>query len=326
MSNDIIITINTELRGFKDKGYNIPGTTVITTKPPYFKPVIRIVEIDTAMDSKGRIIGSDIYPVTGGKYAFTFTAIKRFIDAGRIEFEKPDIDINPELETVTAYVRGSRFDIEGTVRVQSDGKTINITARENEITETYSKKGDELARKEKWNDERLMRYIDMNVKSYMIQLKKFAVERAISGAQARVVMKLLGMKQAYPLGDLKKPFVVLSVIPDIDMEDQRIKEVVTLNAIGLRDIYYPVGNGLPNVPHAHVTERKSVRAVSSGVSRKSLETRLPQVEDFLEFPVDRQREILRKLAMTKGVSSPLPVEHMTEDERKSFYERVHAAA
>ncbi len=319
-------TINTELSGFKDKGYNIPGTTVITTKPPFFKPVIRIVEIDTAMDQKGRIIGSDIYPVTGGKYAFTFNAIKRFIDAGRIEFEKPDIDINPELETVTAYVRGSRFDIEGTVRVQSDGKTINITARENEITETYSKKGDELARKEKWNDERLMRYIDMNVKSYMIQLKKFAVERAISGAQARVVMKLLGMKQAYPLGDLKKPFVVLSVIPDIDMEDQRIKEVVTLNAIGLRDIYYPAGNGLPHVPHAHVTERKSVRAVSSGVSRKGLETRLPQVEDFLEFPVDRQREILRKLAMTKGVSSSLPVEHMTEDERRSFYERVHAAA
>ena len=326
MSNDIIKTINTELSGFKDKGYNIPGTTVITTKPPYFKPVIRIVEIDTAMDPKGRIIGSDIYPVTGGKYAFTFTAIKRFIDAGRIEFEKPDIDINPELETVTAYVRGSRFDIEGTVRVQSDGKTINITARENEITETYSKKGDELAKKEKWNDERLMRYIDMNVKSYMIQLKKFAVERAISGAQARVVMKLLGMKQAYPLGDLKKPFVVLSVIPDIDMEDQRIKEVVTLNAIGLRDIYYPAGNGLPHVPYTHVTERKSVRAVSSGASRKGLETRLPQVEDFLEFPVDRQREILRKLAMTKGVASPLPVEHMTEDERKSFYERVHAAA
>lgn len=326
MSNDIIKTINTELSGFKDKGYNIPGTTVITTKPPFFKPVIRIVEIDTAMDPKGRIIGSDIYPVTGGKYAFTFTAIKRFIDAGRIEFEKPDIDINPELETVTAYVRGSRFDIEGTVRVQSDGKTINITARENEITETYSKKGDELAKKEKWNDDRLMRYIDMNVKSYMIQLKKFAVERAISGAQARVVMKLLGMKQAYPLGDLKKPFVVLSVIPDIDMEDQRIKEVVTLNAIGLRDIYYPAGNGLPHVPHAYVTERKSVRAVASGASRKGLETRLPLVEDFLEFPVDRQREILRKLAMTKGVVSPLPVEHMTEDERKSFYERVHAAA
>ena len=32
----------------------------------------------------------------------------------------------------------------------------------------------------------------MNVKSYIIQLKKFAVERAISGAQARVVTKLLG--------------------------------------------------------------------------------------------------------------------------------------
>ena len=326
MGNDIITTINAELSGFKDKGYNIPGTTVITTKPPFFKPVIRIVEIDTAMDSKGKLIGSDIYPVTGGKYAFTFTAIKRFIDAGRIEFEKPDIDMNPEFETVTAYVRGSRFDIEGTVRVQSDGKTINIPAREIEITETYGKRGDELARKEKWKEERLRRYIDMNVKSYMIQLKKFAVERAISGAQARVVTKLLGMKQAYPFGDMKKPFVVLSVIPDIDMEDQRIKEVVTLNAIGLRDIYYPAGSALPHVPHAHVAERRSVRAVSSGVSRKGLETRLPQVEDFLEFPVDRQREILRKLAMTMGVSSPLPVEHMTEEERKSFYERVHAAA
>lgn len=326
MGNDIISTINAELSGFKVKGYNIPGTTVITTKPPFFKPVIRIVEIDTAMDSKGRITGSDIYPVSGGKFAFTFTAIKRFIDAGRIEFDKPDIDINSEFETVTAYVRGSRFDIEGTVRVQSDGKTINIPAREFEITETYGKKGDELAKKEKWTEERLRRYIDMNVKSYMIQLRKFAVERAISGAQARVVTKLLGMKQAYPFGELKKPFVVLSVIPDIDMEDQRIKEVVTLNAIGLRDIYYPAGSGLPHVPHVHAVGQRSVKSVSSGASRKGVEARLPYVEDFLEFPVERQREILRKLAIKKGVSSPLPVEHMTEEERKSFYERVHAAA
>jgi hypothetical protein len=53
---------------------------------------------------------------------------------------------------------------------------------------------------------------------------------------------------------------------------------------------------------------------------------LPQVEDFLEFPVDRQREILQKLAMSKGISSPLPVKDMTEEERKSFYERIHGAA
>jgi hypothetical protein len=326
LGSDIISTINSELSSLKERGYNIPGTTVITTKPPFFKPVIRIVEIDTVMDSRGKIIGSDIYPVTGGKYAFTFTAIKRFIDAGRIEFGKPDIDINQEFETVTAYVRGSRFDIEGTVRVQSDGKTINIPAREFEITETYSKKGEELARNEKWTEERLRRYIDMNVKSYMIQLRKFAVERAISGAQARVVTKLLGMKQAYPLGDMKRPFVVLSVIPDIDMEDQRIKEVVTLNAIGLRDIYYPAGSSLPQVPHAHLPEPRSAKAVATGISGKGSETRLPQVEDFLEFPVERQREILRKLSMTKGVSCSLPVENMTEEERKTFYERIHEAA
>jgi hypothetical protein len=326
LGNDIISTVNSELRSLKDRGYNIPGTTVITTKPPFFKPVIRIVEIDTAMDSRGKIIGSDIYPVTGGKYAFTFTAIKRFIDAGRIEFGKPEIDINSEFETVTAYVRGSRFDIEGTVRVQSDGKTINIPAREFEITETYSKKGEELARNEKWTEERLRRYIDMNVKSYMIQLRKFAVERAISGAQARVVAKLLGMKQSYPLGDLKKPFVVLSVIPDIDMEDQRIKEVVTLNAIGLRDIYYPAGGSLPQVPQAHVSEQKGIRACETRVMNGNRETRLPQVEDFLEFPVERQKEILRKLAVTRGISSSLPVENMTEEERKSLYERIHEAA
>jgi hypothetical protein len=326
LGNDIISTINSELRSLKDRGYNIHGTTVITTKPPFFKPVIRIVEIDTAMDSRGKIIGSDIYPVTGGKYAFTFTAIKRFIDAGRIEFGKPEIDINSEFETVTAYVRGSRFDIEGTVRVQSDGKTINIPAREFEITETYSKKGEELARNEKWTEERLKRYIDMNVKSYMIQLRKFAVERAISGAQARVVAKLLGMKRAYPIGDLKKPFVVLSVIPDIDMEDQRIKEVVTLNAIGLRDIYYPAGSSLPQIPQTHVSEQKGLKACEMRVMNGNRETRLPQVEDFLEFPVERQREILRKLAMTKGISSSLPVENMIEEERKSFYERIHEAA
>jgi hypothetical protein len=160
----------------------------------------------------------------------------------------------------------------------------------------------------------------------MVQLKKFAVERAISGAQARVVAKLLGMKQAYLLGDLKKPFAILSVIPDIDMEDQRIKEVVTLNAIGLRDIYYPTGSALPHVPHAHAAGPRSVRAVSSGVLPKGIETMLPQVEDFLEFPVERQREILLKLAKTKGISSPLPVEQMTEEERKSFYERMHTAA
>jgi hypothetical protein len=186
-------------------------------------------------------------------------------------------------------------------------------------------KKDELTKKEKWTEERLRRYIDMNVKSYMIQLKKFAVERAISGAQARVVTKLLGMKQAYLLGEVKKPFIVLSVIPDIDMEDQRIKEVVTLSAIGLRDIYYPAGSTLPHVPHAHMSEQRNVRSVSSGASRKSIEAGLPHVEDFLEFPVERQRKILRKLATMKGVSSSLPVEHMTEEERKSFYERIHAA-
>lgn len=318
MANDIIVVVNEELASLKEKGFNIPGASVITAKPPLFKPVLRIVEINVKEGSQ------DIYPVTGGKHALAFTAIKRFIDAGRIEFDSPQVKIDKDLEVVEAFVRGSRFDIEGTVRFQCDGKSIDLNAREVEITETYRKKAEYMSKKERWTAERTENYIALNVRGYMIQLKKFAVERAISGAQARVVSKLLGMKQAYTLEELQRPFVIISVVPDIDMEDTRIKEIVSLNALGLRDALYPTGAGFPALPLVQASP-KAIPAQIVETSKASSTAGLPQLADFREFSERRQRTILDTLSSRKGMPLPKPATDLTAVELINWYEQLVAA-
>ena len=61
----------------------------------------------------------------------------------------------------------------------------------------------------------------------MIEKRKFAMEMAITGAQARVVTKLLGLKPAYTIEELRKPFVIVSMHLVVNMKDADIKRMVT---------------------------------------------------------------------------------------------------
>ena len=243
--SEVITAINKELDQYKTKGYNVVGVTTIYEKPEFMTPVVKVFQISPDTSA------GEVYPLPGGKYGLSSLAYNKFRLAGRIEFEEVQggaiiVREGPDGVEVTARAIGKRPELEGSYKREYDEKTINFRAREERVRVTYTAK----AKKEHpdWKDDRVKQYVEHMVQDYMRGLKTFANEIALSGAQARVITKLLGLKKHYTREELSRPFVVVSVIPEIDMKDPEIKRMVTAHLMGISSDLYPTATGVAQMP------------------------------------------------------------------------------
>ncbi|MBA4372267.1 MAG: hypothetical protein C0402_05345 [Thermodesulfovibrio sp.] len=243
-SEKILDRINTALREYAQQGFNVPGVTIITEAPDFMKPSIRIVQIDTIIPH-GKTSNDHIYSVGGGKFAFGRLAIQEFAAAGRINLRivsTSAVRIHGA-QSYTAKVMGERYEVDGAPKNIEDEKTYNLTIRAEEMVMKY----EERAQKDhpEWSAEQKREFVAKQVKKVMIEKHKFAGEMAITGAQARVVTKMLGLKPAYALQELKKPFIIVAMTPVVDMHDPDIKRMVTSAMLGIRDVLYPTPAPVP---------------------------------------------------------------------------------
>ncbi|NOZ68511.1 MAG: hypothetical protein GXP46_04550, partial [Deferribacteres bacterium] len=95
-----------------------------------------------------------------------------------------------------------------------------------------------------WSEEKKRRRVEESTKNYILSQNKFKYEIALTGAQSRVVSKLLGLKSTYTLEELKRPFVIVAMVPDWDRNDPEIKRMVTARMLGFSEQLYP-STGLP---------------------------------------------------------------------------------
>ncbi|MGD1075674.1 MAG: hypothetical protein ABR903_06300 [Thermodesulfovibrionales bacterium] len=327
--NRSLVEINKTLKGYLQQGYNIPGVTTITERPDFMQPGVRIVQIETAME-KGS--DNDIYHISGGRYGFGKPAIVKFINAGRVDIKILDLKIEKGngIARYTAKVSGERFELDGSPKRVEDVKSYDLIVREEAIRLTY----DENAAKEHlgWTEEQRTTYVDKCVKKVMIEKRKFAAECAVTGAQARVVQKLLGLKSAYPLDVLKKPFVIIAMTPVVDMKDRDIKMMVTANMLGIRDVLYPHATAERPLylPHEELTLPDDIledlRIDEGSVTAAPIPDMKEAVQcsgDFEDYPRGVKENILKGLVSDADTSAKLSV--MEDEELVDLYHRLKVA-
>ena len=161
---------------------------------------------------------------------------------------------------VTCSVAGSIRRPDGTNRTEVDSKTISLKDEEDK----YRMEAEEKARNgildprqveaaeklysgkrfqatNKYNkpvtgfliDEKdRKKYIDRYVRTNLAQLRKTWAEKAMTGAKLRVIRSLLGMKGTYTMEELKKPFVIPTVVFTPNYNDPMVQQIMMLQAMG----------------------------------------------------------------------------------------------
>jgi hypothetical protein len=324
-SKNEIEDLNKQLKDYQTKGYNIPGTTVLReTSADFLRPTIRLVTLNP------NIKEGDIYEVSGGKCAFGRPAIQKFADAGRIELSIPQngtrIERGPKLERCIARVVGERYDLDGALKRIEDEKSLDLIA----IAESlYNKNMGKVSRNHpKWSLAQKEEFVESYVSEVMVDKRKFAPEMAITGAQARVVTKLLGLKPAYTREELTKPFVIISVELVVDMKDPATRQMVTAHMLGIREAIFPqsVQSAYVSPPAESIREVEVIKdpaLVTASVS--PLPVRPANADDnFLDYPRAMREAIVRRLPGAQSFEKD--IHNLPDTELSSLYGSLKKAA
>ncbi|MEC4685385.1 MAG: hypothetical protein VST71_06610 [Nitrospirota bacterium] len=316
---EVISELNHRLAEYRKTGYNIPGISTLVVKPPHLAPVIKIVHIDTSYHSK------DIYPVGGGKYAFSRDGIQKFRIAGGIEFVgHPGGDYVPIRNGILVRAMGRRFDPDGNTKIEVDGKMIDLEAREEDKRLTSRKKIDQ--EHKDWSEEKKRRRVEESTKNYILSQNKFKYEIALTGAQSRVVSKLLGLKSTYTLEELKRPFVIVAMVPDWDKNDPEIKRMVTARMLGFSEQLYPNTSrpnndpapdcAAPPVFYPEESDRDTAHTGSSN-SENLVE------EDFIDYPRAFQVRIIKKIIDLRNIpADTFPIDSLDSRELMELFNKL----
>ena len=238
--SQIVKETNEKLQSYLKLGYNIPGATSVELKPYMLRPYIELISVDTDPD------GGDIRAINAGKYELTAQALKRFRIAGNITFSEPK---TTEIRTnfIEVEVTGKRFKLNGMADFHPDKKSLGLddyeTYQRSEATKRVNS-ADSL-HKDKARDEKAA-VIEGMVAEAVASRKAYLRECAVTGAQNRVILKLLGLKAAYSMEELKKPFVIVSMVPDTNNEDldPQVKLALACRALEVAEMMYPTARGI----------------------------------------------------------------------------------
>lgn len=324
--------LNEQLKDYQSKGYNIPGTTVIRETADFMRPVIRIVHVNSTIP-EGKTANDDIYSVGGGKFAFGRSAIQNFSDAGRIDLRVPlaatRVEKGPNIDRYIAAVVGERYEADGSLKRLEDQKSLDLVIRSEELRIKCREKVEK--DHSKWSLVEKQEYVERYMEKVRIEKHKFAMECAITGAQARVVTKLLGLKPAYTLAELRKPFVIISMQLVVNMQDADIKRMVTAHMLGIKETIYPQAAQAPYVSPAVTsigevgTERKTVpESLSLGTPDGAVRKAANIPDGFDDYPRAMKESIIKRLLGTSSLAGRLG--EMEDPELAKLYGALKEAA
>lgn len=168
-----------------------PTETVMTTMNPFLTIYANVLRVD---------IEADTYEVDGGKRAPNARFLSRVAAGAGISFThaiRLDGGSDPALANMTVVAEMRRPD--GSMIRTTGTKRVSALAY---VVQMYGAG---------WKE-------NPKAVKFYTQFCKFVAERAETGAKARAIRGLLGMKAAYALEELKKPFI----IPQIQMNAEAI--------------------------------------------------------------------------------------------------------
>jgi len=196
----------------------------------YDKVTIEVIRIDP--DPKN----GDVYEISRGKLVPAKRPLEAISDALGIVWDPKTTGI------VESTSRKSRAKATGAMRrpngewvIRSDEKTVDLDAIEEEQRIKYEKEAEkgrpywDNGQKSytKWkSSEEKKKWIYQQIRESMLSYRKFKDERALTGAEERVIRKFVALKNFYTPAELSKPLAFPRVIPDTSkmLENPEIRQ------------------------------------------------------------------------------------------------------
>ena len=213
------------IQKFESAKYLVLAPLELGPIPAMHTPMASVVRIDPAPDQ------GDVYELQG-KFAYSKAALDRISAAAGISW-LPEMcgrtDSGQDPEIVRFRMAGKRKELDGQWRVVVREYEFDLKAREQELWDTIPKREwiTKIADKAKRD-----KAIAETVAKDMVQLRKFKVQRAESGAANRVVRVFLGIKAHYTREQIARPVVVPKLVFTPDYSDPEVKRFMLAEATG----------------------------------------------------------------------------------------------
>jgi hypothetical protein len=337
-----IEVVNTAIEDYKKKGCNIVGNLVLTREPEYMTPILSVVQL------KIKVEDGDVYPIAGNKYGISSAGIRKFRIAGQVKFRgNPKVGFDPNKHTtVRAFVIAYRIDIDGTVQEQSGSKTFDLVVREEEVRMKYTKmwEEDKYGKFKGKSEADKHLFVEKNTKEVMLPKRKFVEDICVTGAESRAIIKLLGLKSAYTMEELQKPFVFITMRPETDWLDLPLKRTIMAGWNATRFDMYPSGyrddcRAIPDrayesfdcsVEEDLALEQAGKEAADIEQSQESLITHEPTPVPksvsvgFINFPRKTREQVVQKLMERTGKKVEKPVSDLSSEDLVKLYDQLAA--
>ncbi len=329
----------------KEGAYNVLVPTVtIQEISPMHKPVLEIVQINTEPK------GGEIYEIVkgSGDWSLNSTALSKISFAAGLLWNarncrRTDNGSNPKITSyqAEAFVRKE----DGTYMPVNREYQLDLEVIEEEIRTSWETKSQDLAKKEKWTEEKRKDFVEKYVKRDMLQKRKFRLQLAQTGAMARVIKFIFGLKGTYKIEELKKPFIVPKIVFAPDVNDPQVKAMLMKQGLDATALLFgPQDQGLTQkweqLEH-HTgedvsedvidTEGKEVVAqditttVDAGVKKEEPVTIIP----FEKMDEKGRIDFINQLIKKKGYDSAKmkrPLETFTKEEKEKFKAHLESMA
>jgi hypothetical protein len=229
------------LKDYQDKGYNIltPSITLDGLSEHHYA-TIETIQLSHKPDD------GDVYKHQSGGFIISKQGLDKLAVLADIIWDKDEckrLD-DPENRNYFAFQAfGAIKKADGKYVPAKGYKDMDMLVEREELDFKYLAKG----KKANKTGQELEDYINYCVKRDMIHKRKFGPEMCESGAKNRVIRALLGIKKAYTVPELQKPFVVIKITYQPDYDDPEIKKLMTYLSVSAQTNVF---GGLPPAPPA----------------------------------------------------------------------------
>lgn len=199
-----------ELQKYDEKNYNL----LVRPEDLRASPLLNVEIIPVRIDSRDVRQGGEIHNI-GGMLVPSRSALDKIADATGISFDEEHCGTRKEgKDTWVGKAVGRRKNPDGTYRTGVAEYEFDIAVRAKELKSERD----------------------------VLQLQKFARQRADTGARLRVIRELTGLKTGFTAEELQKPFVFVRYTVNVEaiMKDPDMKKAALNQALGVsQEIYGP---------------------------------------------------------------------------------------
>ncbi len=218
------------------KGANLLlPTSTLEGLSKYYYPIVEHILLSP------KVLDRDVYP-SKGKLRLTKQALMKISlcagiewssDCGRTDDGKDKLYVSFRAIGAVRKSSGEWYSIARTYELDLEVIEMEITDQY-ESKKEYPRYENNIGKCTKRTPEEQAVYVAKSVRKDMIQKRKHKLKLAETGAMNRVIRDLLGLKDEYTEADMKKPFMAVRIIKQIDDSDPRVRKALVED--GLRSI------------------------------------------------------------------------------------------